>query len=107
MSSQRTVRAIEQNSSLPLDQQAQLRKFVLENGDPCHQFMHKSFPQPGALTAHLLTFVAQTFTSRGGSVFSSQSPAAVAECDFPESCSACCATTFISFSKEEKRCMIS
>src|SRR5579862_2111687 len=32
---------------------------------------------------------------------------ALAAYDLPESCTACCATTFISFSSDEKRCMIS
>lgn len=39
-------------------------------------------------------------------LLTSQSPATAAY-DLPESCPACCATTFISFSSEEKRCMIS
>ena len=44
MCGQRAVRAVQQDARLPFHQQAQLRKFVFENGRPSHQPMHKSFP---------------------------------------------------------------
>ena len=103
VSGQRAIGTIKQYPRLTLHQQAQFRQFVLENSDARNQSMHILF-----LNLAVDSFFNRSTASCGGGLLTSafQFPA-VAEKALPESCTACCATTFISFSSDEKRCIIS
>src|ERR1700739_93677 len=78
---------------------------MLEDRDTRHQSMHNSFPR--RVRTHSAAAWDIAVIRGEGEYFIGQSPADVAAYVLPESCSACCATTFISFSREENRCMIS
>src|SRR5579862_814588 len=129
MLGQGAVRTVEQNPRLPLDQQAQLRKFVLENGDARQYSVHK-IPFLNAAVDRSVQIWAASLGEECGVIFKVsksrvssskvQAPQsliahgslltaypALAAYDRPESCTACLATTFISFSSDEKRCMTS
>src|ERR1700722_8177066 len=95
MRGQRAVGTIEEDSGLALNQQAQIRELVLEDGAAGGQSVHGFSVQFSVSGFQLLDFPVQC-----------ELPAA-AMYSFPESFPASRAATFISFSSEEKRCRTS